>query len=303
MTEVKNKKIIGLVCGRVNGNGEILLKEALMVAEEFGIKSEIIHAMELRVKPCRGCESCTMAMSKGLEPRCVIKDDDVEWILEKVLMDDAALILTAPVYHVRPNGYFMCVTERTLPIMMRNLDLLKKTRVGALISVGGGDWTGPALSMLNIFMQHYYVLVDQIQVQFATQPGSVLVMPGVLERARLLGKRVAESMLKPVEQASFLGEVTPAACPVCHCNVLHIPGSLSEVVCPVCEVKGTVSPNGDKLEIRWNGEDAKYPRFSEKGVTKHLDGIRALHMKFLQDKDKVQGLMKKYKDYGTVIRP
>jgi multimeric flavodoxin WrbA len=48
------KKIIGLSCGRVNGNSEILLKEALMGAEEIGVESEIIRAMELRVKHCRG---------------------------------------------------------------------------------------------------------------------------------------------------------------------------------------------------------------------------------------------------------
>jgi multimeric flavodoxin WrbA/uncharacterized Zn finger protein (UPF0148 family) len=304
MAKEKKHKIIGLVCGRVNGNGEILLKEALMAAEELGVQSEIVHAMELRVKPCKGCESCSMAMSKGLEARCAIKDDDVEWILEKTLLEDAALIVSAPVYHVRPNGYFMCITERMLPIMFRNLGILKKTRVGALISVGGGDWTAPALALLNIFIQHSYVLVDQMQVQFATLPGSVLVMPAVMERARLLGKRVAEAMMQPIEKVKYLGEDTDASCPVCHCNVMYIPGALSKVICPVCDVKGTVISSGGKQKIRWNKEDIKYPRFSEKGVTKHLEGIRELHMRFLQqDREKVKKLMKKYKEYGKVIKP
>lgn len=53
----KTKKIIGLSCGRKNGNSEYLLKEALMGAEEPGVEGEIIRAMELRVKPCKGCES------------------------------------------------------------------------------------------------------------------------------------------------------------------------------------------------------------------------------------------------------
>jgi len=43
MTEVKKKKIVGLSCGRKNGNSEVLLKEALMVAEELGIATEIIR--------------------------------------------------------------------------------------------------------------------------------------------------------------------------------------------------------------------------------------------------------------------
>ena len=53
----KTKKIIGLSTGRKNGNSEILLKEALMAAEELGVESDIIRAMDLRVKPCTGCES------------------------------------------------------------------------------------------------------------------------------------------------------------------------------------------------------------------------------------------------------
>ena len=61
----KTKKIIGLSCGRKNGNSEYLLKEALMGAEELGVKGEIIRMMELRVKPCTGCETCTMLMARG----------------------------------------------------------------------------------------------------------------------------------------------------------------------------------------------------------------------------------------------
>jgi len=51
-------------------NSEILLKEALMAAEEMGIKSEIIRAMELRVKPCKGCEACSVASHR--EEGCLL---------------------------------------------------------------------------------------------------------------------------------------------------------------------------------------------------------------------------------------
>ena len=36
-----------------------------MGAEELGVKGEIIRMMELRVKPCTGCETCTMLMARG----------------------------------------------------------------------------------------------------------------------------------------------------------------------------------------------------------------------------------------------
>ncbi len=60
--------------------------------------------MELRVRHCTGCEACAMAMARGKEPRCAIKDDDVEWILEKVLVEDGGLIVSTPVYHLKEEG-------------------------------------------------------------------------------------------------------------------------------------------------------------------------------------------------------
>jgi multimeric flavodoxin WrbA len=297
------KRLVGLSCGRVNGNSEILLKEALMAVEEKGIETELIRAMELRVKPCTGCESCSIAMSRGLEARCAIKDDDVEWILEKTAVEDCGLIVAAPVYHARPNGYFMCITERLLPVMFRHPEMLKKTRVGGIISVGGGDWTALALSLLNIYIQHTRVLVDQMQVQYVTRPGAVLVTPS-LKRAKLLGERMAQAMLLPIDKVKYAGDETEASCPVCHCNVLHIPGTLSEVVCPVCAVKGTVLRGNNKTEIRWNPEDIQYPRFSERGIFSHLDDIRRLHEKFFkEDQVRIKDMMEKYVGYGHVIRP
>jgi multimeric flavodoxin WrbA len=135
----QKKKIVGLSCGRINGNSEILLKEALMGAEEVGFGSEIIRAMELRIRPCTGCEACSMAMARGKEARCAIKDDDVEWVLEKILVEDSGLIVSVPLYHLRANSYFEIIHERMLPTMFRNPQILKKTRVGGASSAWGAE--------------------------------------------------------------------------------------------------------------------------------------------------------------------
>ncbi len=78
------------------------------------------------------CEAPSMAMARGREARYVIKDDDVESILEKVLVEDCGLIVSTPVYHLRANGYFEIINERMLPAMFRNPEISKKTRVGEL---------------------------------------------------------------------------------------------------------------------------------------------------------------------------
>ncbi|NVL91386.1 MAG: flavodoxin family protein [Desulfobacterales bacterium] len=306
MAETKKKKIIGLSCGRVNGNSEILLKEACMGAEELGVESEIIRAMELRVKPCKGCEACAMAMARGKEARCAIKDDDVPWILEKTLVEDCGLIVSAPVYHLRSNGYFEIIGERMLPTMFRHPEILKKTRVGAIISVGGGEpeWTPLGLTTINIFVQHTRILVDEMQVNFVGRPGAILMKEEDIQRARELGQNVARAMMMPIEEVKFVGDETDVACPVCHCNVLKVPEKLPDVYCPVCWVQGTIYYDGTKMKVKWNEENIKVPRFSPKFVGKHLDLVIELHKKFFtEDQDKVKELRKKYISYGKIIKP
>jgi multimeric flavodoxin WrbA len=302
----KTKRIIGLSCGRKNGNSEILLKEALMGAEELGVASEIIRAMELRVKPCTGCESCSIAMSRGKEARCAIKDDDVPWILEKTLVEDCGLIVSGPVYHLRANSYFEMIHERMLPTIFRHPEVLRKTRVGAIISVGGGEpeWTPLGLTSMNIFVQHSRILVDQMQANYVGRPGAVLMQRKYLKQARELGRRVAKAMMMPIEQVKFVGDETEVSCPVCHCNVVKVPKRLPNVFCPVCWVKGVITLDGDKMKVRWNKEDTKYPRFSERGVFTHLELIKDLRAKFYtEDLEKVKQRIKKYISYGRIIKP
>lgn len=300
------QKIIGLSCGRKNGNSEILLKEALMGAGELGVESDIIRAMDLRVKPCTGCESCSIAMARGKEVRCAIKDDDVPWILEKTLVEDCGLIVSGPVYHLRANSYFEIIHERMLPTMFRHPEILKKTRVGAIISVGGGEpeWTPLGLTSMNIFVQHSRILVDQMQVNYVGRPGAVLMQEKQLKRARELGRRVARAMMMPIKQVKFVGDETEVSCPVCHCNVLKVPAKLPNVFCPVCWVKGVITINEDKMKVKWDEEDTKHPRFSERGVSTHLELIKNLQTKFYaEDLEKVKERVKKYISYGRIIKP
>jgi len=245
-------------------------------------------------------------MSRGKEARCAIKDDDVPWILEKTLVEDCGLIVSGPVYHLRANSYFEIIHERMLPTMFRHPEVLKKTRVGAIISVGGGEpeWTPLGLTSMNIFVQHSRILVDQMQVNYVGRPGAVLMQEKYLKQARELGRRTARAVMMPIEQVKFVGDETEVSCPVCHCNVLKVPEKLPNVFCPVCWVKGVITLDGDKMKVRWDEEDAKYPRFSERGVFTHLELIKNLQTKFYtEDLEKVKERVKKYVSYGKFIKP
>ncbi|HEY5529055.1 MAG TPA: flavodoxin family protein [Thermoleophilia bacterium] len=299
------RRIVGLSCGRLNGNSEIVLKEALMAAEELGIESEIIRAMEHKVKPCKGCEACTLTMTKGGVPRCSIRDDDVEWILDKVLVEDAALIVSFPVYHMRANAYFEIIAERTIPTMMRNPQINQITRVGAIICVGGGEpeWTPLGLSSATTLIMRGRKLVDQMQVNFCGRPGSVLAHDEYLARARRLGQNVAKAILTPIEEVEYVGDEGRLSCPVCHCNVLQVPDDLPEVVCPVCWVRGTIKLGDTGMVVEWNEDDTRNHRFSSEFILKHRALIATLARRFnAEQMPIVKARTPKYVEYGHIIK-
>jgi hypothetical protein len=60
-------KVLGLTCGRKLSNTEIVVKEALMGAEEMGAEVEIVRLMDLHIKPCTGCNACVLELGKTSE--------------------------------------------------------------------------------------------------------------------------------------------------------------------------------------------------------------------------------------------
>jgi len=307
-----------------------------MGAEELGVKTEIIRAMGLKVLPCNGCNAC-MRPDKGV---CVLKDD-VEWILQKTCLEDAALIIAVPCYHVRANGYFTCINERMNHLFFGKPEVTKKANVGALIGVGGSGydgWTSLNMPMVDIFVQHTRKVVDKMQVNFCavkewnlwlredmtpvTQKTRVTDIPyedmwtafgpqidrveffkKALVRARQLGRNVARAMEKPVEEAPYLGEKSGVACPVCHNNILHVHEDLPYVACPVCAVRGEIVIDSGKMKVNWNMEDAKVPRFSYEGEVHHVEWLGKHYFANPQYNQAVEAIMQGYKDYGTFIRP
>jgi flavone/flavonol reductase len=297
------QRIIGLSCGRRNGNSENFLKAALMAAEEEGVESEIIRAMDLKVLPCNSCWTC---MKTG---RCA--KDDVDWILERTMLADSAIIVSAPVYHLRSNSYLMILAEKMNHLFSRKPDIFERRRVGAAVSVGGSGydgWTSLGLTSINLFLQHFSTLVDQVQVDHCAALGAALTPDNTwaIERCRRLGKNVARAMKLPFDKWSFVGEESAVACPVCHCNIFYVEKDLPEIMCPTCQVHGTVSARDGKFPVEWNPDDVREPRFSTPKEEHHLEII----MRHEQQEEplqialsETQEKIRRYNAYGKVITP
>jgi len=289
--------------------------------------------MSLKVMPCRGCWGCAETQ------KCILKDD-VDWILEKTVLEDCGLIVSVPCYHVRANGFFTCIHERMNHVFLRDLNSVKKTRVGAIIGVGGSGYDGWASltnTMVNIFVQHTRILVDQIQVNYCglkewnlwarkdttpvthktrvqdidydkmwtiygPQDNPVDFYQKSLDRARELGRNVARAMMMPIEEVKFMGEESAVSCPVCHCNILLVPEELPYVGCPICWVRGVISVENGKMKVKWNQEDARNPRFSFAGIQHHGEWMARHHERHLKHQAQINELTKKYKSYGKIIK-
>ena len=165
-------KLLGLSCGRIEGNTEVLVKEALMGAEEQGVKVEFVRLLDMDIRACRFCKVCPKR--EGGAEACVIKDDAA--FLYNCIMDCDAIILGAPVYAVDRPGLLKMFEDRMLgPYvdaagvreMVKNKGInpatgqkvhvdkrVLKMRVGGLITDGGASsphWVAFALPLLYTF--------------------------------------------------------------------------------------------------------------------------------------------------------
>jgi multimeric flavodoxin WrbA len=298
-------KVLGLICGREMGNSEILVKEALMGAEELGVDVEIVRLMDLSIKPCTGCESCMVRMQKGEPAECVIKDDDMLFLVEKFRSD--GVIIGAPVYFLSPPGYLKVLTDRMLPHWVNyTIEGAKggeKKRVGGLISVGGGDhsWVPMGLSLMKVLTFTELIVVDQLQVCFAGRPGQVLLDEKVMDRARKVGRNVVEAIGKPVDEVRFLGDES-GLCPVCHSDLL-IPGKKSLVECPICGARGALKVDGNKMTMIVDDKSLKTTRTTLEGRLKHFSEIREVHEAYYAKKNVIEEKLEKYRLYKSYTLP
>ncbi len=288
--------ILGLHCGRRMGNSEILLKEALMGAEEVsGAETEIIRLMDLTIKPCTGCEVCTRQRSQGKPMECVQKNDHMSFLLEKLLQCDA-LILSTPVYILTPPGFLKVITDR----VFRHAWAPLTPKVGALICVGGTDWVNLALPLANLCIPRKIKIVDQQLVTYSARPGQVLMDDTAIAYARTLGRRVGEAMRTPIETVKYLGE-GEEACPLCHSNLLRLRGKFVE--CPLCEIRGRIELKDDRLSIVYDEKELERWRWGDEATRKHLDEIAETRRKYEEHLPEIKKRIEKYKSYKDCLTP
>jgi multimeric flavodoxin WrbA len=286
-------KLLGLSFGRKMANTEVLVKEALMEADRAGVEVGFIRVPDLHIEPCSGCEACAHGLFGGGAGRCVLKDDF--HFLDEHLMECDGVILGSPVFVLTPTGLFKTVCDRLGPshdmaFRMRAMEIgvakgrekgqlpderSFKRRTGGLISVGGSvspEWVSLGLPLLNLFTFPSHIsVVDQMELIGANHYGNVVQNEKAIERARLLGRHVAEAMVKPAPEATWIGD-EPGTCPVCHSNLLKVTGK-NPVECAICGIHGEIRVNGCEIRVTFSEEEQKRSRLNLAGKMEHINEI------------------------------
>lgn len=107
-------QVMGVTAGRKNSNSEILLKEALLVCQEMGAEVRMINLKDYNIIDCNGCTSCTMGMSMGKYTGCSLDDADDKKKIMDVMLNQDAVIFSAPTYDLMPSSLFLKFMHRNL---------------------------------------------------------------------------------------------------------------------------------------------------------------------------------------------
>jgi multimeric flavodoxin WrbA len=121
-------KIIGICGSPRKGNNEILLEEALKIAEREGTKTDLIILRERKIEMCDGCLECDKT------GKCHFKDD-MNNIIIKMKKSDG-IIFAAPTYFDDVNGLMKNFLDRLNPIGVKRE--LKGKKFG-IITVGATE--------------------------------------------------------------------------------------------------------------------------------------------------------------------
>ncbi|KAH8660859.1 flavoprotein-like protein [Tricladium varicosporioides] len=303
--------ILGLSCGSLNGNSEILLKSALKEAAAHvpGTTISYIRIADASIpsydlpgvfNPSSGAITPgSFTVSQAMSFTGVI--DDRPACIDAIL-DSDAIVIASPVYTRQAAGVLKYFCDKALGPFVdaafveqalvgkkagdpRFKDFtaderVLKPRVAALIAAGGArseEWASLSLPSLHqcVFSLHAKV-VDQILVQGVPFPGVVLADEPVMARSRQLGRNVASQLGKSFDDAVYIGE-EKGSCPHCHLDAIILTRNNS-VDCATCGAKGRLSSGEDgEIQVVFLDEP-QTSVITMAGKRRHRDEIRDLGM-------------------------
>jgi multimeric flavodoxin WrbA len=316
-------KVLGISCGRRMGNTEIMVKEALMGAEDAGAEVQFLRLHDYYIKPCTGCNSCAMDIMGGGGGACSIKNDDFPHI-DNLIMDCDGLILGSPIYEKSPTGQLKTLEDRMGPSHDQGFRIIAqkireekgittgtgpdprsfKPRAASLIAVGGSEWDTLAMPIMSMFALTMQIeVVDRILLNWVGLPKVVTVFDEHLARAHRSGAHVVETLKNGVETAEYIGE--PGMCPLCHSKLIEVRNGSDPYpcICGLCGVRGTLGVEDGAVRFVVSDEDRPHSHLLLSGKFEHLRELQDISLKPPANYGEAGARSIKYREYLTPIKP
>lgn len=194
---------------RRHGNSETLLDALLeaMAAEE-GVTVEKYALDEIEIEPCRGCNACEKLN------RCINDDDDLDWVLEKIIAADI-VVMAAPVYCMGMCAQAKALVDRMQVLRSRKYVLKlpvvpaerEGKRLGAFLSTAGQDWDYVFDALIPSVKCFFHVMdiknrdISYLMVNSVDEMGALAAHPTATTDAAILGSKMIADI-----KARFTGE-------------------------------------------------------------------------------------------------
>lgn len=282
--------VMGITAGRRNGNSEILLKQALLACRDSGAEVRMINLHDYNILDCTGCTACSEGMSRGKHVPCVLREKDDKDRIMQIMLNQDAVIFSAPTYDLFPNALFLKFAQRNLAYesaFLQHIGVIKKRdRVAGLISVGGSmdSWQSMALPVMQATtFTNSFQVADMLLAKRVPSPAQCLLNDELMNRAYQMGGNIMTALGTPVSERKWLGDQDEGWCPNCHSSALvrgrrQWDGVYWPIECQVCGAGGDLEKCEDG---RWRfviAEDGLIrDRTTDEGREHHLEEIGATH--------------------------
>jgi len=285
-------KILGIVgsCRRL-GNTEILVKEALMAAQQEGAEVDIVRWTDFNILPCEGDAIC-MFMNKDC------KHKDGHPFLLNMMYGFDGVVFGAPCYILEVEAVVKQFIDRLFIMTSRPSEMVGKP-AAIIVPYATRGWTSYALLQPTILLHFLGMdIVDKqlIHIQAMSETaGDTLAQ----EKARRIGREVAFAV--KTGDHSYRGD--PGICPVCHERNIRIMSDNQTVECGICAIRGTLSMVDGNIKVDFPPDQYKWHRFARESLYRHSTyEIKPSKDYFTRKWPELKEARRKYKEYLDIDR-
>lgn len=285
--------VLGIIgSARKLGNGEVLVKEALMAAQAEGATVRAIRLPDYRLLPCKGCLACVL---KGDPCRL---DDDMHALWEQLQWADG-FILSAPTYFLGPAGIIKLLIDRLFEYSLA-LGQARRRPAAIFLTAGLREWDSFSMPMLTMLAGVLQLDVVGKLTAYRPGPAEVLLDEDTLKLAADLGRRVAKNQMSKKPAAK--SEPTGTQCPQCGNALIQLMKG-NTVECALCQAQGQVFLEGKTITIKW-GKAQGPNRWSPEALAKHFsEWVLQTGPVFQKHRDRIETLKQRYRTLPVELGP